>query len=103
MYQNEIQVFEDNLIKGESISSISQNSPLFRGLASQLLSTGEQGGSLEDLSQKASQIFDSQVDNQIEALFAILEPTTIILIALVVATLIAVIFLPMIQMMSTIG
>ena len=68
-----------------------------------MLSTGEQGGSLQDLAQKGSQIFDSQVDNQIEALFTILEPLTIIVIALVVSTLIAGIFLPMIQMMTTIG
>ena len=102
-YRNEIEAFEDELIKGESIAKISETSELFKGLASQLLSTGEQGGSLQDLAQKGSQIFDRQVDNQIEALFTILEPLTIIVIALVVSTLIAGIFLPMIQMMTTIG
>ena len=102
-YQQEIQNFEDAILRGNSIASVADSSILFKGLASQLLSTGEQGGSLADLSRKGSEIYDGLIEGDIDSLFAIFEPLTIIILGGFVLLLVSGIFLPMIKMLAVVG
>jgi len=60
----------------------------------QMLSTGEETGDMDKLLGKAAQFYEKLVDSVIDRLTSLIEPLLIVLMALVVGTIIIVIYLP---------
>jgi type II secretory pathway component PulF len=60
----------------------------------QMLATGEETGDMDKLLGKAAQFYEKLVDSVIDRLTSLIEPLLIVLMALVVGTIIIVIYLP---------
>jgi len=60
----------------------------------QMLSTGEETGDMDKLLGKAAQFYEKLVDSVIDRLTSLIEPLLIVMMALVVGTIIVVIYLP---------
>jgi type II secretory pathway component PulF len=60
----------------------------------QMLSTGEETGDMDKLLGKAAQFYEKLVDSVIDRLTSLIEPLLIVMMALVVGTIIIVIYLP---------
>ncbi|MCK9556913.1 MAG: type II secretion system F family protein [Candidatus Cloacimonetes bacterium] len=60
----------------------------------QMLSTGEETGDMDKLLSKAAQFYEKLVDSVIDRLTSLIEPLLIVMMALVVGTIIIVIYLP---------
>lgn len=60
----------------------------------QMLATGEETGDMDKLLGKAAQFYEKLVDSVIDRLTSLIEPLLIVLMALVVGTIIVVIYLP---------
>ncbi|MCB5259282.1 MAG: type II secretion system F family protein [Candidatus Cloacimonetes bacterium] len=60
----------------------------------QMLSTGEETGDMDKLLGKAAQFYEKLVDSVIDRLTSLIEPLLIVLMALVVGSIIIVIYLP---------
>lgn len=86
--------------RGETLLRVSRNSGLFTPLVLQMISVGEETGSLDDLLIEAAEYYEREVDYDLKNMTARIEPIMISIVAVMVLFLALGIFLPMWEMMS---
>lgn len=86
--------------RGETLLRVSRNSTLFTPLVLQMVSVGEETGSLDDLLVEAAEYYEREVDYDLKNMTARIEPIMITIVAVMVLFLALGIFLPMWEMMS---
>ena len=68
-----------------------------------MMAVGEETGDLDKMLLKIADNFDEQVDVLVAGLMSLLEPIMILVLGSVVMTIVLAIFLPMIQIISSLG
>jgi MSHA biogenesis protein MshG len=81
--------------RGETISNTAAATGMFDHLVLQMMSVGEQTGSMEELLHEVAEYYDSEVEYELERLSAAIEPVLTIVIGIVVLILALGVFLPM--------
>jgi len=81
--------------RGESISNTASATGMFDHLVLQMMSVGEQTGSMDELLQEVAEYYDSEVEYELERLSAAIEPVLTIVIGIIVLILALGVFLPM--------
>ncbi|EGO6609429.1 type II secretion system F family protein [Enterococcus faecalis] len=93
---------EIEIEQGGQLSTIFSASPFVPPLLSQMILIGEKTGSLEDMLQKLSHIFEKEVEENSKRIKMITEPLVMVLIAGMVGFIVASIMLPMFSMYTSI-
>ncbi|MEX1025523.1 MAG: type II secretion system F family protein [Planctomycetota bacterium] len=89
--------------EGEGISSPMEETGVFDDLVCNMVEVGEQTGELDGMLMKVAEAYEKQVDRKIDALFKVLEPAILILMAIVVGIIVVALFLPLLRIMSTLN
>ncbi len=89
--------------EGETIVTPLQASGVFPNMVISMVDVGEETGQLPEMLLKVADVYDDEVDNAVTALTSILEPIMIVFLALIVGSVVFALFLPLIQMISTMG
>ncbi|HSX32931.1 MAG TPA: type II secretion system F family protein [Candidatus Saccharimonadales bacterium] len=79
---------------GKSLSSSLQNDPNFLDLVPNMLSIGEQSGSMEQMLAKTADYYEKEVDDQIKAISTIIEPVLMVILGVVAFIIVAAVLLP---------
>ncbi|HTS20037.1 MAG TPA: type II secretion system F family protein [Verrucomicrobiae bacterium] len=87
----------DSVKEGEPIVRSLKASNVFPPMVISMVGVGEQTGSLPDMLIKVADIYDEEVDNAVGALTSLLEPIMIVFLAVIVATIVFAMFLPLID------
>lgn len=85
---NSINMAEDNLKQGKDISSALIESEQFPKMAMQMIKMGEETGKLEEMLQRTAFTYDKQLKITIERMLALLEPTLIVSMGLIISGII---------------
>jgi type IV pilus assembly protein PilC len=93
----------DAVKEGESIVTPLQASPVFPPMVISMVDVGEETGQLPDMLLKIADVYDDEVDNSVTALTSIIEPVMIVFLALIVGSIVFAMFLPLIQMIQSMG
>lgn len=101
-YKNAIIDVSRKVEKGVTIGDAMSSSPLFPPLLVQLVRIGEQTGKLDDSLIKASEYFESEVDQQVKTLTTAMEPIIMIILGVGVAFLIISVITPIYNLISSI-
>ena len=64
---------------------------------------GEETGELSEMVDKLADFYEDEVSTSVKSLTSILEPLMIVFVAIVVAFILVAMYLPMFNMMSTVG
>ncbi|MCB5261631.1 MAG: type II secretion system F family protein [Candidatus Cloacimonetes bacterium] len=80
--------------EGYGVANAFRRTGAFPSTLLQMLSTGEETGDMDKLLGKAAQFYEKLVDSVIDRLTSLIEPLLIVIMALVVGTIIIVIYLP---------
>ncbi len=99
----EIDAVAEEVKRGESLAGPLGKSGYFPPLLVQIVSIGEQTGTLDDLLLNAADTFDDEADSAINRFMAIFPAILILLLALVVGFIIAATLLPIISMQFSAG
>lgn len=98
-------VFEDGLInakdqvaKGVPLSKPVRDMEVFPNMLPQMIKIGEETGNIEDMMDKVADYYDGEVSIVTDQLTAMIEPLTIVVLAVVVGGIIAAIYSPMLSM-----
>ena len=89
--------------EGESIARPMQGSGVFDELTTNMVEVGEQTGELDRMLLRVADAYEVQVERRIDALFKVLEPLMLVLLALFVGVIVVALFLPMLALMSGVG
>ncbi len=85
----------DAVRRGKQMSETLIQSPLFPDLLISMVKVGEETGELETLLQEVSEYMQNELEEEINQLVALIEPTLIILVGIMVAAMMAAIIIPM--------
>ncbi|MGO8699162.1 MAG: type II secretion system F family protein [Limisphaerales bacterium] len=93
----------ESVKEGETITAPLEASGVFPPMVISMVDVGEQTGALPEMLMKIADNYDEEVDNAVAAMTSLLEPIMIVFLAVVVGSIVIAMFLPLIQLMETVG
>ena len=98
--EKRILAMRGSIEKGKSLTITASESGMFTPLILQMISVGDETGQVDELLQEAAQFYEREVDFELQALTAKIEPILIAIVAVMVLILALGIFVPMWDMMA---
>jgi type IV pilus assembly protein PilC len=102
VYQEVLIIMQDQVAAGQTISSVMQNNPLFPFRTIQMITIGEESGSLDTMLIKIAEIYESEVNFITDNLNNLLEPAIMIILGILIGGLIIGMYLPIFKLGSVI-
>ena len=86
--------------EGERIAEPLQRSKLFPSMVLQMITIGEETGSLDGMLTKVAEFYESEVDAKVESLTAALEPIMIVFLGGIVGFIVVAMFSPLVALID---
>lgn len=93
----------ESIKEGQPMSIPLQATGIFEPMVTQMISVGEETGSLDEMLVKMADYFDREIIYMVDALMAVVEPMLILLVAVLVGGIVVATLLPIFQLASTVG
>ncbi|WP_108126003.1 type II secretion system F family protein [Saccharospirillum mangrovi] len=103
VYQKAITEVGKTVANGTELANAMRQHACFPALLTQLVAIGEQSGTLESMLNKAADIYESAVDQQVNSLTRLLEPMIMTVLGLLVGGLVVSMYLPIFRLGAVIG
>jgi len=100
---NAVNDVHESVKEGETITAPLEASRVFPPMVISMVDVGEQTGALPEMLLKIADNYDDEVDNAVAAMTSLLEPIMIVFLAVVVGSIVIAMFLPLIEMMNSMG
>jgi len=100
---NAVNAVHESVKEGETITAPLEASGVFPPMVISMVDVGEQTGALPEMLLKIADNYDDEVDNAVAAMTSLLEPIMIVFLAVIVGSIVIAMFLPLIEMMNTMG
>jgi type IV pilus assembly protein PilC len=100
---NAIQEIHDNIKEGEPMAAPVEANRIFPPIFGGMVEVGEETGELPAMLLKTADMYEDEVDNAVARLSSLIEPTLIVLLALVVGTIVIAMFLPMVSIIGNLS
>lgn len=98
-----LQVSRSALEKGESLTGPMKQHWIFPSLVTQMITIGEQTGSLDLMLGKIADFYEAEVEATTDRIKSLIEPLMIVLLAGIVGTIVSSILVPMFKIFNQIG
>jgi len=98
-----MQAVHDAVKEGESMTAPLAACKVFPPMVISMVEVGEETGALPDMLTRIADTYDDEVDNAVAGLTSVIEPLMIIILAVIVGTIVIAMFMPMIQIIGTLG
>jgi len=83
---------------GNSLTSSMQGTNVFPSMVIQMVSIGEEAGSLDAMLSKVADFFEQEVDDTVEALSSLMEPMIMVVLGTLIGGLVVSMYLPIFKM-----
>jgi len=93
----------ENIREGGRLADPLKKSGLFPPMVTQMISVGEETGSLDTMLIKIADFYDQEVDTAVKGLTSMIEPLVIVFLGTVVGGIVIAMFMPMFEMGSMAG
>ncbi|MDH3389071.1 MAG: type II secretion system F family protein [Gammaproteobacteria bacterium] len=93
---------KDEVSQGTQLQTAMRNTGLFPNMAIQMVSIGEEAGSLDAMLARVADFYETEVDNAVDALTSLLEPIIMAVLGVLVGGLIIAMYLPIFKLGSVI-
>jgi type IV pilus assembly protein PilC len=100
---NAVGAVHDSVKEGETITAPLEACGVFPPMVISMVDVGEQTGALPEMLLKIADNYDDEVDNAVAAMTSLLEPVMIICLAVIVGSIVIAMFLPLIDLMNSLG
>ena len=100
---NAVNSVHESVKEGETITAPLEASGIFPPMVISMVDVGEQTGALPEMLLKIADNYDDEVDNAVAAMTSLLEPIMIVFLAVIVGSIVIAMFLPLIDLMNTLG
>jgi type IV pilus assembly protein PilC len=102
IYHNASLKIKDEVSQGTQLQTSMRNTGLFPNMAIQMVSIGEEAGSLDAMLAKVADFYETEVDNAVDALTSLLEPIIMAVLGVLVGGLIIAMYLPIFKLGSVV-
>ncbi len=94
---------KDSISQGQTLTDPLEQSKIFPLMVTQMISIGEQTGSLEAMLGKIADFYEEEVDTAVDGMTALMEPFIMAFLGVVIGGLVISMYLPIFQMASAVG
>jgi len=91
---------EVSVKEGQSITEPLRKEPVFPPMVTQMISVGEETGSLDAMLNKIADFYEDEVNASVKSLTSILEPILMLFVGALVGTVVISMYLPIFNMMN---
>jgi type IV pilus assembly protein PilC len=88
--------------EGKSLTAALESTDLLDHLALEMVKVGEQTGALADMLNSLADFVDEEFETRMQALLSLFEPVMLILMAVIIATMVMAVYLPLFQAISAV-
>ncbi|MCW7551182.1 type II secretion system F family protein [Endozoicomonas gorgoniicola] len=93
---------KEDVSTGQQLQFAMKSSGIFPPMAIQMVSIGEESGSLDEMLDKVATFYEDEVDNAVDGLTSLMEPLIMSVLGVLVGGLIVAMYLPIFQMGSVV-
>lgn len=98
VYADATKKIQDDVSTGVSLTNAMQNTNVFPNMVIQMVSIGEESGSLDSMLSKVADFFEAEVDDAVDALSSLLEPLIIVVLGVLVGGMVVAMYLPIFKL-----
>ena len=102
VYAKAIRQIRDDVTTGSTLYSSTKATGLFPSMLLQMMSIGEESGSLDDMLEKVADHYEEAVDNAVDSLSSLMEPMIMAILGVLVGGLMIAMYLPIFMLGSVI-
>lgn len=102
VYEEAVMKIRDDVATGQQLQFSMRATNLFPSMAIQMVSIGEESGSLDAMLDKVATHYENEVDNAVDGLTAMMEPLIMAVLGVLVGGLVVAMYLPIFQMGSVV-
>jgi len=88
---------------GNTLTASMANTELFPNMVIQMVSIGEEAGSLDAMLSKIADFFEAEVDDAVEALSSLMEPLIMVVLGTLIGGMVVAMYLPIFKMGMAVG
>jgi len=88
---------------GQSLTVSMQNTEVFPSMVIQMVSIGEEAGSLDAMLSKVADYYEAEVDDAVEALSSLMEPIIMVVLGTLIGGMVIAMYLPIFKMGQVVG
>ncbi|WP_456404222.1 type II secretion system F family protein, partial [Thiolapillus sp.] len=99
---NAVNEMREDIATGQSLRLAMEQQPLFPHMVKQMVSIGEESGSLDDMLGKVADFYEEEVDNAVDAISSLMEPLIMVVLGTLVGGLVVAMYLPIFKLGSAI-
>lgn len=101
--REKITVCKGYIAQGMSFSNALVKTGIFTGIYARMITVGFKTGTVDSIMKKLAERYEEEVDRQIGGIIAILEPTLVAVLSIIVGMILLSVMLPLMGIMSSIG
>jgi type IV pilus assembly protein PilC len=98
VYRNAIIQIRNGVSTGQSLQNAINMTGVFPNMAVQMISIGEEAGSLDMMLDKVASFYEEEVDNAVDNISSLMEPFIMVILGTLVGGLVIAMYLPIFQM-----
>lgn len=98
VYYDATMKMRDEISTGTQLQAAMRAAELFPNMVVQMVSIGEEAGSLDQMLSKVADFYEEEVDNAVDALTSLLEPMIMAFLGVVIGGLVIAMYLPIFKM-----
>ncbi len=99
-FQKKLEICEKEIAKGKDLPEAVFDAGIFSGMYARMASIGSKTGTLDQVMEQIAGFYQYEIDTRMNNLLAILEPTLVILLSLIVGVILLSVMLPLMGIMS---
>lgn len=101
--EKELLKVKEKVLKGEGLGDSIMNIKIFPPMLASMVKIGEEAGSLDSILDKTADFYDDELEREIKTATALVEPSMIVLMGIIIGFLLISILTPMFKMYNSIS
>jgi type IV pilus assembly protein PilC len=102
VYLDATKKIQTEVSTGTSLTVAMQNSEVFPNMVTQMVSIGEESGSLDHMLGKVADFYEAEVDEAVDSLSKLMEPLIMVILGVIIGGLVIAMYLPIFKLGSVV-
>ena len=102
VYLDATKKIQSEVSTGTSLTVAMQNADVFPNMVTQMVSIGEESGSLDQMLGKVADFYETEVDEAVESLSSLMEPLIMVILGVLIGGLVIAMYLPIFKLGSVV-
>jgi type IV pilus assembly protein PilC len=98
VYEEATLRMKDEVATGQRLQRAMENTGIFPNMVVQMIAVGEESGSLDKMSAKVAEFYETEVDNAVDSMSSLMEPAIMAILGVLVGGMVIAMYLPIFKL-----